>query len=306
MIKTFAKIEKNKGIAIALGFFDGMHLGHRKIIKTLVSESIKRGLKTAVVTFSQNPANYFSEKPIPNIQSSKERELILDELGVDYLYELDFEEYKNLLAGEYLSDVLVKYFQPKLIVAGYNHTFGADVKDSSFLQDCKLDYRYDCIIVPEVLYENKEEVSSTIIRKHIAHGHLNAANALLGRNFSIRNSVITGKKLARNLGYPTANIVWPDSIVKLPYGVYFGYAVVEEKIIPALIAWGISPSTSADREEKLEAHLYDFDKNIYGKIMRLIFVKKLRNEEYFPTIALLKEQLDSDWEVFEQWAKQRF
>ncbi len=306
MIETFAKIEKNKGIAIALGFFDGMHLGHRKIIKTLVTEGKKRDIKTAVVTFSQNPANYFSEKQIPNIQSSKERELILEELGVDYLYELDFEEYKNLLACEYLSDVLVKYFQPKLIITGYNHTFGADVKGSSFIKENEDKYNYDCIIVPEVLYQHKEEVSSTIIRKHITQGHLNAANALLGKNFSIINSVIAGKKLASNLGYPTANIVWPDSIVKLPYGVYFGYAVVEERTMPALIAWGVSPTTSADKEEKLEAHLYDFDKNIYGKIMRLIFVKKLRNEEYFPTIAILKEQLDSDWEAFEQWAKQRF
>ncbi len=306
MIKTFAKIEKNKGIAIALGFFDGMHLGHRKIIKTLIAESRAEGLKTAVVTFSQNPANCFNEKPTLNIQSTKDRELILDSLGVDYLYELDFEEYKNLLASEYLSDVLVKYFQPKLIVAGYNHTFGADVKGSNFIKENEDKYNYKCIIVPELLYQNKEEISSTIIRKHIEHGHLNATNALLGKNFSIRNSVVNGKKLATNLGYPTANMVWPDSIVKLPYGVYFGYSVIENKTIPALIAWGVKPSVSPDKEEKLEAHLYDFDKNIYGKIMRLIFVKKLRNEEYFPTLALLKEQLDNDYEAFEQWAKLRY
>ena len=305
MIK-FTKIEKNKGIAIASGYFDGMHLGHRKLISTMVAEARKLEIKTAVITFYENPANYFSEEKIPNIQNQKERAKIIEDLGVDYLYELDFSNYKNMTAEEYLKNVLVKYLEPKLIVAGYNHTLGSDRKTAGFLTENSNKYHYKTIILPEFLYKDKEEVSSSIIRKHIEYGHLNATNALLGKNFSLCNTVIKGKKLATKLGYPTANLIWPNSIVKLPYGVYFGYSKFEDKIIPALIAWGIKPTLSTEKEEKLEAHLYDFNKDIYGKIMTLIFVKKIRDEIHFSSAAELKEQLELDYKEFSTWAKAKF
>lgn len=300
------KIEKNKGIALALGYFDGMHLGHRKLISALVSEAKKMNIKTAVITFSDNPANYFSDKKIPNIQTDKDRAKVLEDLGVDYLYELDFGLYKNMTAEDYIKNILIKNFEPKLIVAGYNHTLGSDKKSAAFINENSNKYKYRAIILPEYLYKDTEEVSSSIIRKHIEYGHLNATNALLGKNFTLCNTVIKGKKLATNLGYPTANLVWPDSIVKLPYGVYFGYAKIEDRIIPSLIAWGIKPTLSTEKEEKLEAHLYDFNKDIYGKIMTLIFVKKLRGEIHFANAAELKEQLANDYDEFQRWAKAKF
>lgn len=300
------KIEKNKGIALALGYFDGMHLGHRKLISALVSEAKKMNIKTAVITFSDNPANYFSDKKIPNIQTDKDRAKVLEDLGVDYLYELDFGLYKNMTAEDYIKNILIKNFEPKLIVAGYNHTLGSDKKSAAFINENSNKYKYRAIILPEYLYKDTEEVSSSIIRKHIEYGHLNATNALLGKNFTLCNTVIKGKKLATNLGYPTANLVWPDSIVKLPYGVYFGYAKIEDRIIPSLIAWGIKPTLSTEKEEKLEAHLYDFNKDIYGKIMTLIFVKKLRDEIHFANAAELKEQLANDYDEFQRWAKAKF
>ena len=303
---TSSKLEKNTGIALALGYFDAMHLGHRKLIKTLLEEAKSRNLKTAVITFSQNPAGYFSNTPVLNIQTQKDREKIIDEMGVDYLYELNFEEYKDMTALEYLQNVLVEYFQPKLIVAGYNHTLGADVKNADFIKENESKFGYTAIIMPEFLYQGKEEVSSSIIRKHIEYGHLNATNALLGKNVAIRNSVINGKKLATSLGCPTANLVWPDSIVKLPYGVYYGYSKVDGKIIPALIAWGLKPTLATEKEEKLEAHLYDFDKNIYGKIITLIFVKKIRDEQHFASPQELKNQIMEDKADFYRWAKAKF
>ena len=303
-MQILREITENKGLAIALGYFDGIHIGHKKIITTLTQQAKAERLKTAIVTFGVNPANYFNDKKIPDIQNFKDKELILQSLGIDYLYELDFELYKDLTAHDYLQNVLVKYFEPKLIVVGYNHTFGKDrTGNPSYLKDYATNFGYKCIVVPEFKYKDKEEVSSTVIRKRITYGHLNAIKAFLGRYFSVRNSVIKGDKMARALGYPTANIVWPNSMVKLPYGVYFGFVQIEAKMHPALISWGNKPTLTNGQDEILEAHIYEFDENIYGKIIKVIFVKKLRDQENFGNIRVLKTQLQIDYNAFVKWAR---
>lgn len=303
-MEVFQEINENKNIAIALGYFDGIHIGHKKIITTLVQQARLKKIKTAVVTFDKNPANYFNEEPILNIQTFKDRQLILNSLGVDYLYELNFEKYKDLSATEYLRDVLVKNFEPKIIVVGYNHTFGKEKSGNvQLLKEYATNYNYKCIVIPEQKYKNKEEVSSTQIRKRIQYGHLNAIRALLGRYFSVRNSVIKGDKIARNLGYPTANLIWPNSTVKLPYGVYFGYAQFDARMIPALISWGTKPTLTDGNNEVLEAHLYEFNENLYGRIIKIIFVKKLRDQENFGNIRVLATQLQKDYSAFQKWAR---
>lgn len=303
-MEVFREINTNKGLIIALGYFDGIHIGHKKIISHIVQQAKLKGTKSAIITFDKNPADYFSDEPTPNIQTYKDRQLILSSLGVDFLYELNFEQYKDLEAHEYLSNVLVKNFEPQMIVVGYNHTFGKDKSGSSaLLKEFSSKYNYECVVVPEQKYQDKEEVSSTQIRKRIQYGHLNAVKALLGRHFSVRNSVIKGDKVARTLGYPTANLVWPSSMVKLPYGVYFGYVQTGAKMKPALISWGTKPTLTNGKNEVLEAHLYDFKEDLYGKIIKVIFVKKLRDEENFGNIRVLITQLQKDYSAFEKWAK---
>ena len=162
---------------------------------------------------------------------------------------------------------------------------------------------YSAIVIPEQKYQDKEEVSSSAIRKRIQYGHLNAVKALLGRSFSIRNSVIKGNKIARTLGYPTANLVWPNSLIKLPYGVYHGFVQVGSKMNPALISWGTKPTLTQGTNEILEAHLYDFNEDLYGKIIKVIFIKKMRDEENFGNIRVLATQLQKDYTAFERWAK---
>ncbi|MBQ8635245.1 riboflavin biosynthesis protein RibF [bacterium] len=298
------EISPNKKLAIALGYFDGIHIGHKKIINTLVQQARAKGVKSAIITFDKNPADYFSEKQTLGIQTFKDRQLILNSLGVDYLYELNFEQFKELSAMNYLEEVLIKNFEPEIIVVGYNHTFGKDKTGSpALLKEFSSKYNYDCIIVPEQKYQDKEEVSSTIIRKRIEYGHLNAVKALLGRQFSVRNSVVKGNKIARTLGYPTANLVWPNSMVKLPYGVYHGYVQTGSKMKPALISWGTKPTLTNGKNEILEAHLYDFNENLYGKIIKVIFVKKMRDEQNFGNIRVLATQLQKDYEAFKKWAQ---
>lgn len=300
-MEIYNKPQENKGIAIALGFFDGIHIGHKKIISTLVNESKVHGYKTAIVTFNKNPADWFNKEPSKAIQTFKDKELILESMGIDYLYELDFNDVKDLDSYSYVKDILYKNFEPKLIVAGYNHNFGKEKQgNSETLKNLSSEFNYNCIIVPEQNYEN-EKISSTIIRQEIEKGHLNKVQLLLGRPFSIRNSVIKGMKLATKLGYPTANLIWADSLVKLPYGVYLGYTLVDKKLYPSLINWGTKPTVSNDNEEILESHIYDFKENIYGKIINVLFIEKLRDERKFSSLASLKAQLDCDYNQFKTW-----
>ena len=303
-MEVLHEIKPNKNLAIALGYFDGIHIGHKKLLTTLIQQARAKGIKTAVVTFDKNPADYFNNEATPNIQTFKDRQLILESMGIDYLYELNFEEYKDLTATEYLQNVLIKNFEPQIIVVGYNHTFGKEKSgNAGILKDYSTNFNYECIIIPEQKYQDKEEVSSSEIRKRIQYGHLNAVKALLGRYFSVRNSVIKGNKVARTLGYPTANLVWPNSMIKLPYGVYYGFAQVGGKLYPALISWGTKPTLTNGKNEILEAHLYDFNENLYGKIIKVIFAKKVRDEENFGNILVLKTQLQKDFTAFEKWAR---
>lgn len=303
-MEVLHEINKNKKLVIALGYFDGIHIGHKKIISHLVQQAKLKGTKSAIITFDKNPADYFSKEATPNIQTYKDRQLILSSLGVDYLYELDFEKYKDIDAHDYLHNVLIENFEPEMIIVGYNHTFGKDKSGSpALLKEFASKYNYECVVIPEQKYQDKEEVSSTQIRKRIQYGHLNAVKALLGRHFSVRNSVIKGNKVARTLGYPTANLVWPNSMAKLPYGVYFGYVQTGAKMKPALISWGTKPTLTNGKNEILEAHLYDFNEDLYGKIIKVIFVKKLRDEENFGNIRVLATQLQKDYSAFEKWAR---
>ncbi len=302
-MEVYSEVNKNENIIIALGFFDGIHKGHQKIISTLTAQSKILNLPCAVVSFSENPANYFSDENIPNISSFKDKQAILESLGVDYLYELDFAEFKDMSVTEYLK-ILIDNFKPKMIIAGYNHTFGKDrLGNAQLLKEYSDKFGYECIITPEQKYNDEAEISSSIIRKKIQIGSLSEVKALLGRIFYVRNSVIKGDKLATSLGYPTANLIWPNSIVKLPYGVYRGFVQVDEQLLPALISWSNKPTLSDGKTEIIEAHIYNFDKNLYGKIIKVMFEQKMRDIENFGNIRVLKTQLQKDYNAFEKWAK---
>ncbi len=302
-MQVFQKLTKNKNLVIALGYFDGIHIGHKKIISILVKEAKLKNTKSAIITFQKNPADYFNKEETPSIQTYKDKENLLEAMGVDYLYELDFENYKDISASEYIN-ILYEYFEPLEIIVGYNHTFGKDRSGNpSLLKEFASNYKYECTIVPQQKYNDKEEVSSSIIRKKIQYGHLSAIKALLGRHFSVRNSVIKGEGLARKLGFPTANIIWPNSMAKLPYGVYHGYTQVNTKMYPSLISWGTKPTLSDGQNEILEAYIDDFNENLYGKIIKVIFIKKVRDEENFGNIRVLQTQLQKDYRAFIEWKK---
>ncbi len=295
-MEIFKEPSINPNLAIALGFFDGVHTGHLKIIKTLIREAKKRNLKTAAVTFTKNPSNYFNDIKTPYIQTLKDKEKILEKLGLDYLYELDFSKVKEMDADEYIEKILIKKFWAKLIVVGFNHTFGKKRKgNSKYLAQLAKNFGYDCIIIPEEKFQN-QKISSTIVRKEIKNGNIEKVNLLLKRPLTVTNEVIKGNQVARKLGYPTINIIWQKELQKLPYGVYFGFVKINEKEYKSLISWGIKPTLSKENKEILEAHILNFKGDLYGKTVTVGFLSKIRDQKKFKDFNSLKKQLDEDFE----------
>lgn len=278
ILKEFSEIPKQ--VSLILGFFDGIHAGHLRVL----------GQETAyprlVITFKNSPAEYFN-KNVNYILNREQNYKIIESLGIEYLLELDFSQYVNITAEEYL-EFLHEKFSPKVIITGFNHTFGANRKgDSEFLKNNQEKYGYKYFCIPPTLIEDTI-ISSSYIKELLLHGELKKANDLLTRPFSIISTVIEGKKLGRELGFPTANLQYPQNIIKLPYGVY--KVQVGDKL--GVLNWGVKPTIGS--EEMLEVHILDFCENLYNKEIEIKFLSKIREEKCFKNLEELKSQIKKD------------
>ncbi len=278
--------------SVALGFFDGVHLAHKKILNTAFNLARNQGGKSAVITFKKAPGGYFNPAKNINLQTLEDRLKMFKNAGIDCIFVLDFEKYKDFTAFEYLN-ILVKNLTPKYIITGFNHTFGTKKSGNSefLLKNENLGYKY---IEIEKMRLNNTLISSTNIKKFIERAYIKEANALLGYNFNIEGEVIKGMGLARTLGFNTANIIWPKNIVKPPYGVYFGMVEHNDIQYKALMNWGVKPTINNDCKPVLEAHILNFNKNIYGDKIRIYFIKPLREERKFNNIEELKTAISND------------
>ncbi len=288
-MQVFTELTKNHDLSIALGFFDGVHLGHKAVIQSAVDFAKQNNTKSAVITFSDHPCCYFWGLCPKYILTRKEREKRIEALGVDYLYELDFESISGLTADEYLRDILVKYFTPLAISTGWNHNFGYKKSGNvKFLKENSKKYGYEYFELQPQKIE-KETISSTLIRKLLANGNVTKANIMLGQKFSIEGVVVKGNKIGRTIGFKTANLVYPPELIELPYGVYS----VETTYGKGIANFGIRPTINGSNAI-LEVHILDFDKDIYDKPIRVEFNKMIRTEKKFPSIDALKNQITLD------------
>ena len=288
-MQIFNELSKNIGLSLALGFFDGVHLGHRAVIQSAVNFAKQNNTKSAVITFSDHPCCYFWGVCPKYILTRKEREKRIEALWADYLYELDFASISGLTAEEYLRDILVKYFKPLAISTGWNHNFGYKKSgDVKFLAKNSKKYGYEYFELPPQQIE-KEIISSTQIRKLLANGNVEKANTMLGQKFSIEGEVIKGNQIGRTIGFRTANLVYPPELIELPYGVYS----VETTYGIGIANFGMRPTINGSNAV-LEVHILDFDKDIYGEDIRVEFNKMIRHERKFPSLEELKNQINED------------
>ena len=276
-----------KNSALILGFFDGVHLGHRAVINSAVDYAKANGKKSVLVTFSRSPLEYFGGC-VNYVYPRNISYEIISSLGVDYILLNDFNLFADMSAEEYLLNYLVKNFEPISISTGENHTFGKNkFGNPKFLLEYskKLDYEY--FEVPLVDF-NSEIVSSSAVRNLLLSGNIQKASTFLGQNYFIESVVEHGLKIGRKIGFPTANMKYPN-IVKIPYGVY--QCKVLDKL--AILNWGKRPTIDGN-EELLEVHIPNYDEDLYGKILRVEILKKIRDEQKFNTLDDLTIQIEKD------------
>lgn len=288
-MQIFNEINQNKNLSLALGFFDGVHAGHRAVIKSAVNYAKLHNTKSAVITFREHPCCYFWGVNPKYILTRQEREKQIEALGIDYLYELNFEEISGLTAQDYLKDVLINHFTPVSISTGWNHNFGCKKSgDVKFLRENSKKYGYKYFEIPAVKVDNTV-VSSTKIRSFLSQGNLQKANLMLERNFTISQTVIKGNQIGRTIGFKTANLVYPSELIELPYGVY----TVQTQYGKGIANFGVRPTVNGSYAI-LEVHILDFNKDIYGEILNVQFLKMLRKERKFASLEELKKQIQID------------
>lgn len=279
--------------AVALGFFDGVHLGHQAVINQMLKMSKKLNVHSCVVTFETHPLQILARKPYPGIISLNKRIEIFDKMGVENILLLDFDN--NLLslsAYNYLQN-LKNSINPKIISVGFNHHFGNDKKGNrEFLIKNETVFDYKSYICPPVEINN-EIVSSTLIKKYIKKGNFEKTNTLLGRHFSLTGVVQKGEKIGREIGFATANIEQSSNLVQIPNGVYITRTEINKKLYNSITNIGTAP-TLKNTKNLIETHIFNFEKDIYNKEIEIFFIKKLRDEKKFNSKEELINQIKKD------------
>lgn len=282
-------------LSLALGFFDGVHLGHQAVIKCAVDFAKDINCKSAVVTFNEHPYCFFKGVSPKYILTLEDKYKYIEKLGVDYILELDFAKVYNMKPEQYLEDILVKYFSPSAISTGFNHKFGVDKTGNvSFLSDAQMRFDYVYFATPPQSIFG-DMISSTAIRQFIKSGVVDMAASMLGRKFQVSGTVIKGREVGRTIGFPTANIIYPLDIIEPPYGVYDVEVETDDgATYRGLANFGVSPTVTNDNIAILEVYLLGFDGDLYDKDLKISFSKMLRPEIKFNNMDELKTQIELD------------
>lgn len=294
-MQIFTELNKNPNLSLALGYFDGVHLGHKAVILSAVNFAHKNGNKSAVITFKDHPCCFFYGVCPKYILTREDRLLHLEALGVDYVYILDFNAKLCMLsAQDYLKNVLIDNFSPKSISTGFNHYFGAKKSGGvDLLTQMQAVYGYKYFEVPPQKI-GKDTISSTAIRNALSKGQIANANEMLGYNFTISGEVIKGQQLGRKIGFRTANLMYPPELIDLPFGVYSVIVHYQNAVYRGITNFGIRPTVSNTNQCSLETHILDFDRDIYGENIAVEFLKMIRLEKKFASIEELKKQIKDD------------
>lgn len=284
---------------LTVGTFDGVHLGHRKIIARLhdLAEAING--ESVIFTFDPHPRKIVApaETNLRLLTTLDEKIELFEQSGIDHLIIYPFTpEFAKLTYEQFVEQILVGQIHTKSLVVGYDHKFGKGRQgDFEFLKNCadRLGFQIEKL---DVLLMNESNVSSTKIREAIQIGDFDTANAFLGYPFALHGTVVEGQKLGRQIQFPTANIEASDPDKIIPgYGVYAVHAKVQNKTYLGMLNIGSRPTVSNNADHRsIEVHLLDFDSDIYGEHLELIFYRKLREEKKFESLDALKEQLGND------------
>ena len=304
-MKIYTKLEEINDIpetSLALGNFDGVHLGHQAIIREAVSTARKKtsqGIpeKPAVFTFSTHPKNLIpGAKHVENIIYADEKRDLIESLGVEHYFDIEFtEDIMTMEPEEFVRKLLVEKFHAKDVFCGFNYRFGHKAAgNTETLRALGEKYGFTLHEMPPVMADG-EVVSSTLIRQLIKAGDMDECDKYLGRNYSIGGEVVVGNRLGKSLGFPTSNIMIDETMVTPPNGVYITNCIYNGVRYPSITNVGVKP-TIGTFSKNMETHIFNFDKELYGKKIMIEFIKMTRPEAKFSSVEELSRQIEKDCE----------
>lgn len=289
-----------KSTYVALGSFDGIHKGHLALINKSNELSRKNDSLSMVYTFKNHPRKFINKESAPKLLVTLHEKIrILEDLKVDLSSFIEFDKKFMELEPEEFIENLIKNYNVRGIVVGFNYRFGHKNKGDVRLLKELCDLKGLELYVIEPFTYKSEVVSSTRIRKALSEGELEDANNMLGRYFSLNGEVVSGKKIGRTINFPTANLKNNDEIILPKIGVYYTNVEVNGEIYKGITSVGNNPTVNG-KNTTVETHILNFDEDIYGKHIKLYFISKIRNEKKFNSLEELKEQLIKDKKFAEE------
>jgi riboflavin kinase/FMN adenylyltransferase len=286
--------ERQRGCVVTIGSYDGVHLGHQALLGRLNEHAARLSVPTVLLTFEPLPREYLSRQTPPaRLTSLRERWRVLEGMRLDYLLLLRFGEGLRNLSGEAFAGLLAQDLGARAVVVGHDFRFGCHGEaTASMLAEAGRRLGFSVDVVPPVMLDG-ERVSSSGVREALGRGEFDLAQRRLGRPYSMRGRVVRGQRLGRDLGYPTANLRIERRRAPLN-GIFavrvHGVAATPQRGVASL---GTRP-TVGGVHALLEVHVFDFSADLYGREIEVEFVAKLRDEEYFPTLEALVEQIHRD------------
>ena len=284
---------------VTLGIFDGVHMGHKALLNCLVSSAVEENGTSVVVTFDPHPRMVLSEKQegFSLLTTMDEKRRLLENAKIDHLIIIPFDrDFSNLNACDFIDKVLVKKIGTRHLIVGYDHHFGKHGEGNyDTIKQCAESLNFKVEQIPQVVTPDGA-ISSSSIREALLNGKLEMANRCLGYDYSLSGKVIGGRRLGRNLGFPTANIEPDDKYKLIPGdGVYAVEADLGNQILPGMLSIGLNPTVNkGTKSRSIEVHIFNFERDIYGKHINVIFRYWLRNEIRFENVKQLAEQMVLD------------
>lgn len=289
-------IGEYNNVIVALGNFDGVHLGHRKLIEKTVNLARQVDGTPAVLTFDPHPLKILQPEICPPLLLSREEKIrIMSELGVKLLVITPFcQEIAHLSPELFIKNILIDNLKVKGVVVGYNYSFGFRGKgNSETMSLLALEYGIESVVVPPVK-SSGVEVSSTLIRNLLLQGQVAEAAKFLGYFPFVCGQVVTGDQRGRQIGFPTANLQIPEEVLAPANGVYAVRVNIDRECFYGVANLGLRPTFKLNRPRNLEVNIFDFCRNIYGEKIKVEFIERIRGEREFESVHELIEQIGKD------------
>ena len=295
--KEIKKVKKISNCFLTMGTFDGCHLGHQELFKSLSNQAIQSNDAQALITYYPHPRNILKkEEGLKSLMSIDEKLKIFETYGFDYVLIISFDNsFANVTASDFLNNIVIKYFNPQKIIIGYDHHFGKRREGtSSFLKTFSKNFDFNVEVLDPIKYKYKT-VSSSLIRKLIIEGKVSIARDYLKRFYGFDAIVVSGSGRGSRLGFPTANFIPVEKNQLIPMsGVYFIFGTINSNNYYGMCNLGYRPTFNGE-EFVMEVHFFDFPKkDIYNKKIKIEFLDRIRDERKFSNIKELTEHIKKD------------